>query len=218
MWDWMSRKADTVRIRRSDADMLYSKNPHRCATSVSFQSPPRASVCVCLCVCACVLKQLSTQASKTIQRTGRPQSLPPYEYVSFQKPWSISAGWDSKLRSPNLTHPPNPAPFPTPRTITMSCMEKKTEICSGSTALQHLRIYWKTFNSRCGWIAFPGIFSFFASERIYSFVALRRRKKTATASLKFWIDELQCVFVIQFKVKCIHLALYLETGRGMCDL
>lgn len=89
------------------------------------------------CVCVSVCTQVSTQAQKTIQRTGRPQSLPPYEYVSFQKPRSVSALSNSAALIPSP--PPMPLFFSSPHAPHHAYINFKIGL--GSTAHLHLRIY-----------------------------------------------------------------------------
>lgn len=61
------------------SEYLVTKNQPLCSLAMISHG----KMCV---LCVSVHTEVSTRARKTIQRTGRPQSLPPYEYVSRQKP------------------------------------------------------------------------------------------------------------------------------------
>lgn len=83
------------------------------------------------CPFKCTHTRVSTRALKTIQ-SGRPQSLPPYEYLSFQKAWSISARYNSKL------HSLHPLPIHAPHHAYIN-----PEICFSSAVHLHRRLcFW----------------------------------------------------------------------------
>lgn len=148
--------------------------------------------CVCVCVCLDVCTQESKQAQKTIPRTGRPQSHPPYEYVSVQKPWSISACCNTKMcshQSPSFS-----------TAHTMLCIYKLINLLRFNATAPSENLFENTFfyllllKSLLGGMRFVLFFLLFGSEGITQWWLLekeiikKKKEREFYSFLNFWID------------------------------